>query len=365
MYEEAIAAWQIVLAANPEDEDAEDELSRCRTNFSYSLGQPNYIALRAADAHRREGEFAEAVELFESAIDGYEEAHRRLGTEEFAQNLHYVRSKHAEARFSHVIETAGVEKAVDAVASLYESEIESLRQVLEDDPESADASEQLAEFQDIRSRAIGNRLQESIEEANDHLKENEYSEAAALYGFVIDGYVQAHQHLETEEFARNLAYSRQQHGVASFQNALENDGPAHAFDLESFGRGRIRLADYRGKAVLVAIWTSDCGYCQAEIPALQEFYEQHRGDGLVVIGLNADPVWNDGRDPEARELVADVTFPQAWATQETIHHFGNPTGVPSMFWIDPDGQLHRVVEDRDQEQLARDFAEIRPQRNSK
>jgi peroxiredoxin len=48
----------------------------------------------------------------------------------------------------------------------------------------------------------------------------------------------------------------------------------------------LKLAELRGKVVLVRWWTApDCSYCRATAPALNEFYRDYHGRGLEVIGF--------------------------------------------------------------------------------
>ncbi|HTN95110.1 MAG TPA: TlpA disulfide reductase family protein [Gallionella sp.] len=49
-----------------------------------------------------------------------------------------------------------------------------------------------------------------------------------------------------------------------------------------------RLADYRGKWVLVSYWASWCPPCLDEIPELVSLHNAHHGKDLVVIGIAID-----------------------------------------------------------------------------
>lgn len=49
---------------------------------------------------------------------------------------------------------------------------------------------------------------------------------------------------------------------------------------------RWRLADLRGKAVLINFWASWCEPCRAEMPALQTLAEVYGPDKLVVLTVN-------------------------------------------------------------------------------
>jgi thiol-disulfide isomerase/thioredoxin len=46
-----------------------------------------------------------------------------------------------------------------------------------------------------------------------------------------------------------------------------------------------RLADHRGKTVVVNFWASWCAPCRAEAPALREVYQRHKGDGVEFLGI--------------------------------------------------------------------------------
>jgi thiol-disulfide isomerase/thioredoxin len=55
-----------------------------------------------------------------------------------------------------------------------------------------------------------------------------------------------------------------------------------------------KLADLRGKVVLLVFWGYWCGPCLAEIPTLAALQEQYREQGLTVIGVHVDA--GDGID---------------------------------------------------------------------
>ena len=47
-----------------------------------------------------------------------------------------------------------------------------------------------------------------------------------------------------------------------------------------------RLADYRGKVVVLNIWATWCPPCRAEMPELDRLQQQYGKDGLVVIAVS-------------------------------------------------------------------------------
>lgn len=62
--------------------------------------------------------------------------------------------------------------------------------------------------------------------------------------------------------------------------------PAADFQLRALDGGTVKLSDYRGKIVLLNFWRTDCVPCRDETPALQAAYQQLRGQGVEIIGIN-------------------------------------------------------------------------------
>ncbi len=96
----------------------------------------------------------------------------------------------------------------------------------------------------------------------------------------------------------------------------------------------VALADYRGTVVLVNNWATWCPPCKAEMPTLQAYYEDHKGQGFTIIAIESgDPL------AEVVGFVAEygLTFP-VWpdAAMKSIGAFRNP-GLPSSYVIDRAG----------------------------
>jgi thiol-disulfide isomerase/thioredoxin len=46
----------------------------------------------------------------------------------------------------------------------------------------------------------------------------------------------------------------------------------------------LRIADLRGKVVIVEMWTFGCVNCQNVMPSLKEWHSNYKDEGLVIIG---------------------------------------------------------------------------------
>jgi cytochrome c biogenesis protein CcmG/thiol:disulfide interchange protein DsbE len=73
---------------------------------------------------------------------------------------------------------------------------------------------------------------------------------------------------------------------------------APALRLAGLDGGTLELAAYRGRPVLVNFWATWCAPCVREFPLLRRTLDEHRADGLVVLGV----LVNDSPD-KARAFV--------------------------------------------------------------
>lgn len=95
--------------------------------------------------------------------------------------------------------------------------------------------------------------------------------------------------------------------------AVATSKPLYAFELQDIDGSPMRLADYRGKVLLLVNVASKCGYTR-QYAGLQALYERFRGQGLVVIGFPANNFGSQepGTNQQIKEFCSTrfgVTFP--------------------------------------------------------
>ena len=110
--------------------------------------------------------------------------------------------------------------------------------------------------------------------------------------------------------------------------------PAPDFAVADLDGNPIRLADLRGRPVVVNFWASWCGPCVEEFPLLREAAADHAADGLVVIGI----VWDD-RSEAARDFMArnGATWAAAMDPGQQVSRAYGTLGPPETYFIDRDG----------------------------
>ena len=120
--------------------------------------------------------------------------------------------------------------------------------------------------------------------------------------------------------------------------------PAPGFTLVSTDGRKVSLADFKGRPVVVNFWATYCGPCKLEMPWLQQFADQYRPQGLVVLGLDQDPDMGPAEvEHVARRL--GVTYPLLMpdAHDQTSQAYGGVDYTPETFYIDKTGKITAVA----------------------
>lgn len=148
-------------------------------------------------------------------------------------------------------------------------------------------------------------------------------------------------------------------GCASGQNAMKSAnsampklgslpdlGPAPELTNDTWlnAEAPLRLADLRGKVVIVEMWTFDCINCQHVIPSLKEWYSKYKNQGLVIIG-NHFPEFSYERDlNNVKDAVAryGIEYPVAQDNDGATWRAYKNNYWPALYLIDKQGHIRYV-----------------------
>jgi peroxiredoxin len=124
---------------------------------------------------------------------------------------------------------------------------------------------------------------------------------------------------------------------------LEIGKPAQLPPLTLLDGSVWRLADHRGKVVILEFWHTRCPFCNRQNPVLNAFTQRHRDRGLSVVTVSID---KKKADAEAYMKSHGYIF-AAGLADETWHAVYNQRkGLPQLFLIDRQG-IVRAVELRE------------------
>lgn len=126
--------------------------------------------------------------------------------------------------------------------------------------------------------------------------------------------------------------------------------------LPTLAGDTVRLADLRGKIVLLDFFYKHCAPCCAALPFLQNLHEKYKDRGVVLLGI--DPIDNPEKDEMANFLSKrGITYTTLYSDRElsSTYHI---VGYPTLFFIDRDGKIakvqqgyHKTFEESIEEQL--------------
>jgi peroxiredoxin len=110
--------------------------------------------------------------------------------------------------------------------------------------------------------------------------------------------------------------------------------PAPPWELKDLGGKTHKLADYKGKVVVLDFWYRGCGWCMKAMPQVNQLAADFQGQPVAVLAMCTDPDEKDAR------LVADkmkLTYPVLRA--QGVPEKYKVQGFPTLIVIDPEGTV--------------------------
>jgi cytochrome c biogenesis protein CcmG, thiol:disulfide interchange protein DsbE len=124
--------------------------------------------------------------------------------------------------------------------------------------------------------------------------------------------------------------------------ALEERTPFRAdFTLPDVQGHLVRLADLRGRPVLVNIWATWCYPCREEMPSMNALYKDYSAKGLAIVAIATD---TGGKSVVAPFIqVHGLTFPVLLDPQDMVGRQLQVPGIPTSYLLDKRGRIIGLV----------------------
>ncbi len=136
------------------------------------------------------------------------------------------------------------------------------------------------------------------------------------------------------------------------------DDPAPDFRARTLDGRCISLSSFDGQPVVVNFWASWCNPCRREFPLLQDALDDHRAEGLEILGIVYNDITADAR-AFAREQDAD--WPMLLDPDGDVARVYGVRGIPQTFLVRPDGTIAaRIFGITSADDLARALRKILP-----
>jgi len=109
------------------------------------------------------------------------------------------------------------------------------------------------------------------------------------------------------------------------------------FTLKDANGKSVRLADYRGKVVLLDFWATWCTPCQVEIPWFIDFERSLKGRGFAVLGVSMDEDGWDAVKPYIQKR--GMNYRVLLGDDNVAKEYGGLDALPTTLLLDREGRI--------------------------
>lgn len=130
------------------------------------------------------------------------------------------------------------------------------------------------------------------------------------------------------------------------------------FTLKNDQGENVRLAEQRGKVVMINFWASWCTPCRKEMPLLDELHERYKSAGFTLFGINVEQ-----NTEAAKAFLEDVgvTFPILYDPKSEVSRAYQVKAMPTTVMVDRDGEVryvNRGYKEGDEEKYRQQIREL-------
>ena len=106
----------------------------------------------------------------------------------------------------------------------------------------------------------------------------------------------------------------------------------------------LRLADLRGKVVLVEMWTFGCINCQNVMPSLKDWHTRYKDQGLVIIGNHYPEFSYEAELDNLKEAISrfEIGYPVTQDNDGATWRAYKNHYWPALYLIDKQGHIRYV-----------------------
>ncbi|TRZ88314.1 TlpA family protein disulfide reductase [bacterium] len=126
---------------------------------------------------------------------------------------------------------------------------------------------------------------------------------------------------------------------AAVLRAQSENVPAPDFVLKDLQGKDLKLADYKGKVLVLNFWATWCPPCRAEIPDFVEAYAANKDKGLEILGVSVDRMTADRLLPFVSK--AKINYPVVLADAKIVQDYEPGDYIPTTIIIDKKGIVRR------------------------
>lgn len=123
------------------------------------------------------------------------------------------------------------------------------------------------------------------------------------------------------------------------------------FTLKTLDGQKVTLSDLRGKKVVLNFWATWCPPCKAEMPHMQNYYEQYaKEQNVEILAVNLTSAERDvSADAKVNTVMTfkdsyELTFPILLDPENEAGMDYQVVTIPTTYFIDSNGYIQNVIQ---------------------
>lgn len=164
---------------------------------------------------------------------------------------------------------------------------------------------------------------------------------AVLIGIVVIGAVKNNieetQSMERLTLGSDVNFLDTDEGLAKGEVAPD-------FELTTLDGKAVKLSDYKGKKVILNFWATWCPPCRAEMPHMQNYFEdkaEQENVAILAVNLTTEDRGVDKVEGFVKEY--ELAFPIPMDTDGDIGALYQAVTIPTSYMIDTEGKVQNKI----------------------
>ena len=124
---------------------------------------------------------------------------------------------------------------------------------------------------------------------------------------------------------------------------IQEGEKAPDFQLQTLSGKDIKLSDIEGKKVILNFWATWCPPCKAEMPHIQEFYQDQKKNNVEVLSVNETTAEKDPNNVGTFIDNYGLTFPVLLDRSGEVGQTYQAFTIPTSYIIDTKGIIQKKI----------------------
>lgn len=152
-----------------------------------------------------------------------------------------------------------------------------------------------------------------------------------------------YDHTSKPTEAEKTVQEAQPSGQKSAKIGFQEGNRAPNFELQTLDGKQISLSDMKGKRLILNFWATWCPPCKAEMPHMQKFYQEQKGNNIEILAVNLTTGEKNPKD--VAKFVKDygLTFPILLDSSGEIGEAYQAFTIPTSYIIDSHGIIKKKI----------------------